>query len=257
MAGRVAGKVALVSGAGTGIGRAVAVRLAEEGADVVVTSRTLAHVHATCREVERATGRLPHGEALDVSDRETVDRVVAEVVERHGRVDILVANAGIDLVEGPAVWETSDEDWERVFDVNVTGVFRLCRACLPHMPAGGAIVAMASINSLVAWPRNAAYTATKGALLQFTRACALDALERGVRVNCVCPGVIDTPLTDLFLDASDDPEALRAEYDAVAPMGRMGTAREVANCALFLASDEASFVTGTSLVVDGGTIATV
>ena len=252
--GRVAGRVALVSGAGTGIGRAVAIRLAEEGAEIVATSRTLAHVEETCRLAEEASGRPAHAAELDVRDGAAVERVVAEIAARHGRIDVLSANAGVELPSSPAVWETSDDDWARLFDVNVTGAFRLCRAALPHMPEGGSIVLMGSINSFVTYPGNAAYTATKGALLQFTKACALDAVERGVRANCVCPGVIDTPLTDSFLELADDPQALRAEYAALAPMNRLGTAREVANCVLFLASDEASFVTGSALVVDGGTL---
>jgi dihydroanticapsin dehydrogenase len=114
---------------------------------------------------------------------------------------------------------------------------------------------MASINSFVAWENDAAYTATKGAVLQFTRALALDLAPRQIRVNAVCPGVIDTPLTDAFLERADDAEALRGEYASASPLNRMGTAREVANCVLFLASDEASFVTGSALVVDGATTA--
>jgi NAD(P)-dependent dehydrogenase (short-subunit alcohol dehydrogenase family) len=252
---RVAHKVALVTGAGTGIGRAVSIRLAEEGAEVVVTSRTPRNVEETCAEVEAACGRTPLGLALDVADRAAVDRVVGEVVERYGRIDIVSNNAGIDLVHAPTAWETSDDEWDEIFLVNVTGSFRACRAAIPSMPAGGSIVNTASINSFVAWANDAAYTMSKGALLQYTRALALDVAPRGLRANCVCPGVIDTPLTDLFLEAADDPAALRREYELAAPVGRMGTAREVANCVLFLASDESSFVTGSALVVDGGTTA--
>jgi dihydroanticapsin dehydrogenase len=151
--------------------------------------------------------------------------------------------------------ETTDEEWERVFRVNMTGTFYACRAAAPHMPDGSSIVNMASINSFVAWENDAAYTATKGAVLQFTRALALDLAPRQIRVNAVCPGVIDTPLTDAFLERADDAEALRGEYASASPLNRMGTAREVANCVLFLASDEASFVTGSALVVDGATTA--
>ncbi len=255
MSSRVDGKVALVTGGGTGIGRAVCLRLAEEGADVVVTSRTPGHVQETCAEVEAATGRRPLGLELDIADPSRIDAVVAEVAERSGRIDVLSNNAGIEIVDGPTVADTTDEQWELVQRVNVTGIFQVCRAALRHMDAGGSIVNMASINSFVAWPNDAAYTTSKGALLQFTRALALDVASRRIRANAVCPGVIDTPLTDSFLELADDPDGLRAEYAAAAPLGRIGTAREVANCVLFLASDEASFVTGSALVVDGGTIA--
>ena len=255
MSGRVAGKIALITGAGTGIGRATCVRLAEEGAEVVVTSRNPSHVEETCAEVEAACGTKPLGLRLDLSERTAVDAVVADVAGRFGRIDIVSNNAGIELLHGPTVEETTDEEWELVFRVNVTGTFWVCRAALPHMADGGSIVNTASINSLVAWPNDSSYTMSKGALLQFTRAMALDVAPRGIRANCVCPGVIDTPLTDLFLDDADDPDSLRREYEAAAPLNRMGTAREVANCILFLASDESSFVTGSALLVDGGTTA--
>jgi NAD(P)-dependent dehydrogenase (short-subunit alcohol dehydrogenase family) len=257
MSGRLTGKVALVTGAGTGIGRAVCVRLAEEGADVVVTSRTPGHVEETCAEVEAACGRRPASLVLDVTDRAAVDRVVEEVAGRHGRIDVLSNNGGLDLLHAPSVTDVGDEEWEHVFRVNMTGIFYVCRAAIPHMPEGGSIVNMASINSFVAWENDATYTATKGALLQFTRGLALDVAARGIRANCVCPGVIDTPLTEAFLERAPDRDALRVEYEAIAPLARMGTPREIANCVLFLASEEASFVTGTGLVADGGTIAGV
>lgn len=124
------------------------------------------------------------------------------------------------------------------------------------MPRGGSIVNVGSINSFVSWPDNAAYSASKGAVLQFTRALAIDVAERGIRVNVVCPGIIDTPLTRSFLDAAPEPAKLRTEYDAVSLLGRMGTADEVASCVRFLASEESSFVTGAPLLVDGGTLTT-
>jgi NAD(P)-dependent dehydrogenase (short-subunit alcohol dehydrogenase family) len=253
--GRVAGKVALVTGAGTGIGRAVCIRLAQEGAEVIVTSRDAGHVEETCAEVEGATGRLPSSFVLDMTDPAQIDAVVAAVVARYGGIDVVSNNAGVDLPHAPSVADTSDEEWERLFQINVTGIFQTCRAALPSIRDGGSIVNMASMNSMVAWPNGATYAATKGALLQFTRGLALDCAPRHIRANAVCPGIIDTPLTDAFLVLADDPDALRAEYEAVSPLKRMGTPVEVANCVLFLASDESSFVTGAALMVDGATTA--
>ena len=138
--------------------------------------------------------------------------------------------------------------------MNVDGVFYSCRAALRHMPDGGAIVTVGSINSFIAWENDGAYTTSKGAVLQLTRSVAVDVAGRGIRANCICPGVIDTGLTDQFLAVVDDPDALHGEYAAVAPLGRTGQPVEIANCILFLASDEASFVTGAALVADGGTV---
>jgi NAD(P)-dependent dehydrogenase (short-subunit alcohol dehydrogenase family) len=252
--GRLAGKVALVTGGGSGIGRAVCVRLTEEGAEVVVTSRSADHVEMVAREVEETCGRAPLAFTLDVGASDSVAAGVARVLERYGRVDVLSNNAGIELPHGPAVADTTDDEWELMMRVNVTGSFLVCRESLPHMTSGGSIVNMASINSFIAWPNDTPYTTSKGALLQFTRSLALEVAPRGIRANCVCPGIIDTPLTDSFLERAEDPEALRREYEDVSPFRRMGTPREVADCVLFLASDEASFVTGAALVVDGGTI---
>jgi NAD(P)-dependent dehydrogenase (short-subunit alcohol dehydrogenase family) len=249
------GRHAFVTGAGSGIGRAVAMRLAEEGATVALTSRTQAHLESTANEIERVAGVRPLVIALDLADRNAVEGAVAETIEVNGRIDILSNNAGIDLVRAPSVETTSDEEWDRIFSVNLTGVFALCRAAIPVMSDGGSIVNMGSMNSLVAYENSAPYSASKGALLQFSRALALELAPRGIRVNCVCPGIIDTPLTESFLDLAHDPEALRAEYEAVAPLGRLGTAREVADCVLFLAGDGSTFVTGSALVVDGGATA--
>jgi NAD(P)-dependent dehydrogenase (short-subunit alcohol dehydrogenase family) len=254
MPGTLAGRVALVTGAGSGIGRAASVRLAEEGAEVLACSRTRGNVEATVAAV-RAAGGDAHALVVDVADVDDVARLAAAVRERVDRLDVLVNSAGVDLADAPAVWETTDDEWATVLDVNVTGTFRICRALLPLMEAGGSIINLGSINSVVAWPENAAYSTSKGAVLQFTRALALDVAARGIRANCVCPGIIETPLTAQFLDAAEDPVALRAEYEAVAPLNRLGTAREVANCIAFLAGDESSFVTGSAMMVDGGTTA--
>lgn len=259
MSGRMEGKVAVVTGAGSGIGRAACLRLAEEDARVAVTSRTAEHVQETCAEVERATGARPLGITLDVADSAAVDEAFARVAGELGSLDVLVANAGIEIPpgdsgEGPNIADTTDDQWARIQRVNVDGVFYACRAALRHMPDGGSIVTVGSINSFIAWENDGAYTTSKGAVLQLTRSVAVDVAARNIRVNCVCPGVIDTGLTDQFLAAVDDPERLHGEYAAVAPLGRTGQPREIANCILFLASDEASFVTGAALVADGGTV---
>ena len=255
MTGMVDGRVALVTGAGSGIGRAVCQRLAEEGAEVVVTSQSPGHVEETAGLVAAVYGRRPASFVLDVAGASSVRGVVGQVGDRFGRIDILSNNAGIELPHGPSVQLTTDEEWDRVLRVNVTGMFWVCRAALPLMGRGGSIINMASMNSLVAYENDAAYTASKGAVLQFTRALAVESARAGIRANAVCPGIIDTPLTQAFLDLAENPAALRAEYEAAAPLRRMGTPAEVANCVVFLASDAASFVTGSALVVDGGATA--
>ena len=255
MSGRLAGRVALVTGAGSGIGEAICVRFAQEDADVIVTTKDPEHLARTCHKVASVAPREPVGLLMDVADRGSVVTAVEAAAERFGRIDVLCANAGIDLPRAPAIDEVTDDEWDRVLAVNVTGTFLVTRAAVPRIPDGGAVVTIGSINSFVGWPNDLPYTTSKGALLQFTRALALDLAPRRIRANCVCPGIIDTPLTRAFIDASPDPGGVVEEYEAVAPLGRMGTAEEVANAALFLASDEASFITGAALLVDGGTTA--
>jgi NAD(P)-dependent dehydrogenase (short-subunit alcohol dehydrogenase family) len=255
MSGRVEGRIAFVTGAGSGIGRAVAIRLAQEGATVIVTSRTPSHVDETAALIEEATSRAPAAFVLDQNDRGSIERALEQAANRFGLLDIISNNAGVDDPAETPVSETPDEIWRDTFGVNVDGVFRICRAAIPLMRDGGAIVNIGSTNSISPRANAAAYCASKAALLQLTRSLALELAPRHIRANCVCPGLVDTPLTDLFLNQSDDPAALRLEYAQSNPLQRIADPAEIASCVLFLASDEASFVTGSSLVVDGGSLA--
>jgi NAD(P)-dependent dehydrogenase (short-subunit alcohol dehydrogenase family) len=253
---RLAGKVALVSGAGSGIGRQVALRFASEGAQVIATSRTAEHVSETCELIQAQTGREPVGYVLDLRNRDQLDRVLKQVAAQFGGIDVLSCNAGVEDPREPAVIDTPDETWDETFVVNVTGVFWLCRAAIPLLADGGSIVTVGSANAVVPRANAAAYCSSKAALLMLTRALALELAPRRIRANCVCPGVVDTPLTDLFLSRAEDPDSMRAEYAASNPLQRIASADEIANCVLFLASDESSFVTGAPLIADGGALAT-
>lgn len=255
MSGRVEGRVAFITGAGSGIGRAVAILLAREGATVIVTSRTPSHIADTAALIEAESAQAPATFVLDQNDRASVERALDDASSRFGPLDIISNNAGVDDPAETPVSETPDEIWRDTFSVNVDGVFRICRAAIPLMRDGGAIVNIGSTNSILPRANAAAYCASKAALLQLTRSLALELAPRHIRVNCVCPGIVDTPLTDLFLNQSEDPESVRLEYAQSNPLQRIADPAEIANCVLFLASNEASFVTGASLVVDGGALA--
>jgi NAD(P)-dependent dehydrogenase (short-subunit alcohol dehydrogenase family) len=247
---RFEGAVALVTGGGSGIGRATCERLAAEGARVWVADVDQA-------AAERVAGELPCATArrVDVSDADRVEQLIREVIETDGRLDVLVNNAGITL--GAPVWETTPQQWARVLAVNLTGVFNGCRSALRHMigQRQGAIVSTASDAGLVGWPRQSAYCASKTGIVGLTRAVAMDAAPYGVRVNCVCPAFTNTPLVEAWVQAQPDPSKARAEVASGQPVGRMGEPEEIAAAIAFLASDEASFITGVALPVDGGVTA--
>lgn len=247
IARRLEGRSALVTGGGSGLGRATAERLGAEGARVWVADIDLAAAAAVAAGLERGVSV-----GLDVRDADAVAVAVAAVVGEHGSIDVLVNNAGIAL--GATVWETSVEDWQRVIDVNLSGVFHGMRAALAHMiPAGrGAIVNMASNAGLVGRPGQGAYCASKGGVVLLTKSAALDAAPYGVRVNCVCPGFTWTPLVEWWVESKADPVAARREVEAAQPMGRAGQPAEIAAAIAYLASDEAAFVTGAALPIDGG-----
>jgi NAD(P)-dependent dehydrogenase (short-subunit alcohol dehydrogenase family) len=245
---RVAGKVALISGAARGQGAAEARMFAREGAAVVLGDVLVEQGEQVAREIAAAGGDAVFV-PLDVTREADWTAAVALAEERFGRLDILVNNAGI--LGRPGILATTLEQWQHVVAVNQTGPFLGMRAAIPAMrrAGGGSIVNISSALATVGYGESASYTAAKGALTALTRTVAVELAREGIRVNVVHPGVIDTPMVD---DAMGDDEAARAAQLEVAPMRRIGRAEEVAAAVLYLASDEASFVTGAIVPVDGG-----
>jgi NAD(P)-dependent dehydrogenase (short-subunit alcohol dehydrogenase family) len=251
---RLAGKVAIVTGAGRGIGRAIAQRFVSEGASVIGTQRTEAEGEIAFDDLRAAGGEATFV-AADARVPGEVAKVVDTAVARHGRLDILVNNAGIGLLR--TVVDTTDEEYERVFDTNVRSVFLFCRYAIPHLQAagGGVVINIGSVASFVGFEMDAAYVASKGAVLALTRQMALDYATSGVRVNSISPGFIETEMMRTFIDSHTDPARVEAGIVGLHPLGRIGRTDEVAAAAVFLASDEASFITGESIAVDGGLLA--
>ena len=247
---RFAGQVVLVTGGASGIGRAACERFAVEGATVWVLDVDEAAAKAAATELPSARWA-----GLDVSDAGAFERVVEHVLDLDGRIDVLVNNAGVTL--SGTVWETAPSDWSRVIDVNLGGTFNGSRAVFPAMisAGSGAIVNTSSDAGLVGWPGQAAYCASKGGVVALTRAAAMDGAQHGIRVNAVCPAFTNTPLVAAWIDQHENPEVARAEVAAQQPLGRMAEPREIAAAIAFLASDEAAFITGVALPVDGGVTA--
>lgn len=245
------GRVAVVTGAAHGIGRATALAFGREGAAVVVSDHGEAG-EAVAEEI-RAGGGQAGFVLADVSRAEDVERLIREAEARFGRIDCLFNNAGIEGEQAPTA-ETSLENWDRVIAVNLSGVFYGMKYAIPALlrAGGGAIVNNASVAGLVGFAGAAAYTASKGGVVQLTRSAALEYATRGIRVNCVCPGVIDTPMVERVIQGN---AAVRDALSSMQPLGRMGTPEEIAETVLFLCSDAASFITGGVFPVDGGYVA--
>ena len=247
--GRLDGKVCVITGAGGGMGREAAILFTEEGAKVCAAD-------VSAPAAEETVGLCPDGSAfaftVDVANEPQVEAMMAATAERFGGIDVLYNNAGISPDDDASILETSVEAWQRVQDVNTKGVFLCCKHGIPHLQkrGGGSIINVASFVAIVgAATSQISYSASKGAVLSMSRELAVQFAREGIRVNALCPGPVETPL--LLNIFGDNPEALERRRIHW-PMGRLAKPREVVNGALFLASDESSYVNGTSFLVDGG-----
>jgi len=247
---RLDGKACIVTGGGSGIGEEMARAFARQGASVLVGDVD----EAAGERVARSIGSAAAFRRTDVTNLADVEGMVADVVARFGQLDVLVNNAGIGLVG--SVEETDPDDYLRLMRVNADGVFYGCRAAVPVMLAQGrgTIINVASVAGLIGVERRFAYCATKGAVVAMTRQLAVDYAARGIRVNAICPGTVHTPFVEGYLQRfhADEIEETRAKLHARQPCGRMGRPDEIAAMAVYLASDEAAFVTGALLTIDGG-----
>ena len=245
---RLRGKVAIVTGGNAGIGEAIAKAFAREGASVVITGRRQGELDRVINEIEKEQGKAL-AIAGSVTDESSVKETVRRTVQQFGRPDILVNNAGIGDF-GKRLHEIDDTTWAQVLDVNLTGVFRMTRAVLPHMleQRKGAIVNISSVASLLGLPTLPAYAASKGAIDALSRALAVDYAKEGIRCNVVNPGLIDTPMAAPLMSNPEQLNPILSHY----PIRRAGKPEEVASMVLYLASDEAAWVTGGTFAIDGG-----
>ncbi|MBM3556206.1 MAG: glucose 1-dehydrogenase [Alphaproteobacteria bacterium] len=243
---RVEGKVVLITGAGSGIGRAIAESLAAEGAIVNVADINVDGAQMT----QEAIGGQAEYHHLDVADESSWQETIEDIKQSRGHIDALVNNSGVALVK--ALGKMTLDEWRRVMAVNLDGVFLGIKHTLPIMATGGSIVNVSSVLGLVGQAGVGAYCASKGGVRLLTKSAALELAPRGIRVNSIHPGYIETPMIGVALAASSNPEAMKAQLTANHPIGFLGEPRDIAQAVVYLASDESRFVTGSEIVVDGG-----
>src|SRR6202158_1342679 len=254
LSGRVTEKVALITGAASGIGRATALLFAREGAVVALADLNTEGGHRVVNQITKSGGRA-FFEGIDVTRVADCQRLGERAIREFGRIDILFNNAGI--IRRATVLDLSEEDWDRVMAVNVKSIYLLSREVIPHMQkaGGGSIINTASGWGLAGGPRAAVYCASKGAVVLLTKAMAIDHGLQNIRVNCICPGDTDTAMLRNEAQQLGEPNEKFLAEATKRPLGRVGKPEEIAQAALYLASDASSFVTGTALVVDGGGLA--
>ena len=248
---RLKGKAALITGAGSGIGRASALLFAREGAKVAVVDIVQEGGQETVNMIKEGGGEAIFVKA-DVTKAVDAERMIKTTVEKYGRIDILFNNAGIN--PSGTVVDTPEEAWDKVINVNLKGAFLGSKYAIPEMAkgGGGVIINTASVAGLVGTANEIAYVASKGGIVAMTRGMAIDHVNQNIRVNCICPSGTETPLINKWLDTVKEPEKMRQELANTSLFKRLARPEEIAQAALFLASDESSFVTGSALVVDGG-----